>query len=65
MRALNVNRLAWVFDMAVTHSGRLYARERDAEVAEIEEARKELEAYLSYYGSRSVKLRTQGRNGMP
>lgn len=61
MKALNVNRLAWVFDMAATHSGRLYARERDAEVAEIEEARKELEAYLSYHGNKSIKLRPGGR----
>jgi hypothetical protein len=57
MRPINVNRLAWVFNMAALHAGRLYREERDAEVAEIEAARAELEDYLAYHGKR-VKLRT-------
>jgi hypothetical protein len=46
VKPVNINRLAWVFDQAYEFAGRLPRAERLAEMAQVYEAKRELEKYL-------------------
>lgn len=66
-RLININRIAWVFDQAIAHSGRLLRDEAKVEREQIEEARRELALYLGERLSTKVTLqhRTKPHRSKP